>query len=61
MHLKTSEVDLTKLLVKFIQQIHTGTGEITKPVLLSHYNKLWHTALGLSSKKHKGALETLLK
>uniref|UniRef100_A0A8C0CHF8 BRO1 domain-containing protein n=1 Tax=Balaenoptera musculus TaxID=9771 RepID=A0A8C0CHF8_BALMU len=48
---KTSEVDLAKTLVKFIQQMYPS-GELSK---------LCHTALGRLLDKHKGALETLLR
>ncbi|XP_040492922.1 programmed cell death 6-interacting protein isoform X1 [Ursus americanus] len=60
---KTSEVDLAKPLVKFIQQTYPSGGEEQAQYCRAaeELNKLRRAALGRPLDKHEGALETLLR
>ncbi|XP_004635317.1 programmed cell death 6-interacting protein isoform X2 [Octodon degus] len=60
---KTSEVDLAKPLVKFIQQTYPSGGEEQAQYCRAaeELSKLRRTALGRPLDKHEGALETLLR
>lgn len=60
---KTSEVDLAKPLVKFIQQTYPKGGEEQAQYCRAaeELSKLRRTALGRPLDKHEGALETLLR
>ncbi|XP_036188831.1 programmed cell death 6-interacting protein isoform X3 [Myotis myotis] len=60
---KTSEVDLAKPLVKFIQQTYPSGGEEQAQYCRAaeELSKLRRAALGRPLDKHEGALETLLR
>ncbi|XP_036748458.2 programmed cell death 6-interacting protein isoform X2 [Manis pentadactyla] len=60
---KTSEVDLAKPLVKFIQQMYPSGGEEQAQYCRAaeELSKLRRAALGRPLDKHEGALETLLR
>ncbi|XP_054549012.1 programmed cell death 6-interacting protein isoform X1 [Talpa occidentalis] len=60
---KTSEVDLAKPLVKFIQQTYPSAGEEQAQYCRAaeELSKLRRAALGRPLDKHEGALETLLR
>jgi programmed cell death 6-interacting protein len=60
---KTSEVDLAKPLVKFIQQTYPSGGEEQAQYCRAaeELSKLRRSALGRPLDKHEGALETLLR
>lgn len=60
---KTSEVDLAKPLVKFIQQTYPSPGEEQAQYCRAaeELSKLRRAALGRPLDKHEGALETLLR
>uniref|UniRef100_A0A8C4LF53 BRO1 domain-containing protein n=1 Tax=Equus asinus asinus TaxID=83772 RepID=A0A8C4LF53_EQUAS len=60
---KTSEVDLAKPLVKFIQQTYPNGGEEQAQYCRAaeELSKLRRAALGRPLDKHEGALETLLR
>lgn len=60
---KTSEVDLAKPLVKFIQQTYPSGGEEQAQHCRAaeELSKLRRAALGRPLDKHEGALETLLR
>lgn len=60
---KTSEVDLAKPLVKFIQQTYPSGGEEQAQYCRAaeELSKLRRTALGRPLDKHEGSLETLLR
>lgn len=60
---KTSEVDLAKPLVKFIQQTYPSGGDEQAQYCRAaeELSKLRRAALGRPLDKHEGALETLLR
>ncbi|KAI2528764.1 PDCD6IP isoform 4 [Pan troglodytes] len=60
---KTSEVDLAKPLVKFIQQTYPSGGEEQAQYCRAaeELSKLRRAAVGRPLDKHEGALETLLR
>lgn len=60
---KTSEVDLAKPLVKFIQQTYPSGGEEQAQYCRAaeELSKLRRSALGRPLDKHEGSLETLLR
>lgn len=60
---KTSEVDLAKPLVKFIQQTYPSGGDEQAQYCRAaeELSKLRRTALGRPLDKHEGSLETLLR
>ena len=60
---KTSEVDLAKPLVKFIQQTYPSGGEEQAQYCRAaeELSKLRRAALGRPLDKHEGALETLMR
>lgn len=60
---KTSEVDVAKPLVKFIQQTYPSGGEEQAQYCRAaeELSKLRRSALGRPLDKHEGALETLLR